>query len=227
MKKKPKVIFFDAVGTLIGVKEGVGKTYANIAEKHGVEVAPDVLEQAFRAAFKESRAPIFPGVDSFQIPEKEFQWWEAIANKTFTEAGVIDQFEDFPGFFTQLYAHFATPDPWFVFPDVLSSIQTWHSQGIELGLISNFDSRLYAIIELLDLKQYLTSITISSIVGAAKPDRTIFLSALDKHNCQASQTWHIGDSKIEDYDGASRIGMTAFLLQRSPEERFPYSRQEA
>lgn len=225
MKQKPKVIFFDAVGTLFGVKEGVGKTYAMIAQKHGVDVEPQLLESAFRIAFKRSRPPIFPGVDSFQIPQKEFLWWEAIAHETFSEAGVIDEFEDFLGFFTQLYAHFATPDPWFVFPDVLPSIQQWHESGVELGLISNFDSRLYAIVELLGMKQYFSSVTISSIVGAAKPDRTIFLSALDKHNCLPSQAWHIGDNRIEDYDGAKRIGMKAFLLERSPEQQFPYNRQ--
>jgi putative hydrolase of the HAD superfamily len=142
------------------------------------------------------------------------------------EAEVFEQFEDFTGFFTQLYAHFATPDPWFVFQDVLPSIKLWHSQGIELGLISNFDSRLFAIVELMGLQPYFSSITISSVVGAAKPDSKMFLSALDKHNCLPSQAWHIGDSKVEDYDGARKIGMRAFLLERSPEDRFPYSRQD-
>lgn len=225
MTQQPKVIFFDAVGTLFGVKEGVGATYAKLAQKHGVEVAPELVEQAFREAFKASRPPIFPGVDSFQIPEKEFQWWEAIAKDTFTRAGVIEQFEDFPGFFTQLYAHFATPDPWFIFDDVLPSIKTWHQQGIELGLISNFDSRLFAIVELLDLKQYFSSITISSVIGAAKPDSKMFLSALDKHHCLPHQAWYIGDNPVEDYEGATKVGMQAFLLERSPEHRYPYNRQ--
>ena len=224
--QQPKVIFFDAVGTLFGVKEGVGKTYAKIAKKNGVDTDPVVIETSFCTAFKRSRAPIFPGVDSFQIPEKEFQWWEAIAKDTFIEAGVYDQFEDFTGFFTQLYAHFATPDPWFVFKDVMPSIKAWHAQGIELGLVSNFDSRLFALVELLGMKKYFSSITISSLVGAAKPDSKMFLSALDKHDCKPEQAWHIGDSKLEDYDGASKIGIKAFLLERSPEQRFPYSRQD-
>lgn len=226
MVQKPKVIFFDAVGTLFGVRDGVGVTYGRIAKKNGVDVDPKLLEDAFCKAFRRSKAPIFPGVDSFQIPEREFKWWENIAQETFTEAGVIDQFEDFPGFFTQLYAHFATPDPWFVFQDVMPAIKLWHSQGIELGLISNFDSRLFAIVELMGLQEYFSSITISSVVGAAKPDSKMFLSALDKHNCLPSQAWHIGDSQTEDYEGASKIGMRAFLLERSPEDRFPYSRQD-
>lgn len=225
MKQKPKVIFFDAVGTLIGVRDGVGTVYAAIAEKNGVHVSPELVEQSFRDAFKSTKPPIFPGVDSFEIPEKEFQWWAKVAKETFTRAGVIDQFEDFMGFFTQLYAHFATPDPWFIFEDVMPSIKAWHTQGIEMGLISNFDSRLFAIIEMLDLKQYFSSITISSITGAAKPDSKMFFAALDKHDCLPTQAWHIGDNKVEDYDGAVKIGMKAFLLERSPEQCFPYNRQ--
>lgn len=84
-----------------------------------------------------------------------------------------------------------------------------------MGVLSNFDSRLYSVLDALDLRQFFTSITISTEVGAAKPDPLIFATALNKHKCPAKLAWHIGDSLKEDYQGAKAAGLKAILLQRS------------
>ncbi|QCS50603.1 HAD family hydrolase [Picosynechococcus sp. PCC 11901] len=223
MATQPKVIFFDAVGTLFGVKDGVGATYAKIAQRHGVTADSERLEQGFRQSFKRKPAPAFPNIDAELIPKQEFLWWEAIAQETFTAAGVIEQFPDFRAFFTDLYQHFATAEPWFIFSETLASVQTWHAQGIELGLISNFDSRLLQVLDALELAPYFQSVTISSLTGAAKPNPKIFQTALAKHRCQPEEALHIGDSRLEDYEAAKRLGMQAYLIER--DQPFPYSRQ--
>ena len=211
----PQVIFLDAVGTLFGIRGSVGDIYSVFAREAGVNVAPQRLNEAFFQSFAASSSPAFPGVAQEQIPEQEFEWWQAIARSTFASVGVLDQFTDFQGFFKQLYAHFATEKPWYIYPDVVPALQDWRQQGIELGIISNFDNRLYSVIERLQIKEFLTSVTISSHVGAAKPDRRIFEAALKKHNYTPNQAWHIGDSQKEDYDGANQAGLKPFLLERS------------
>lgn len=211
---KPKVIFLDAVGTLFGVRGSVGEVYSAIARQMGVDVSSDVLNAAFFQSFKASNPLAFEGVDPVQIPQLEFQWWRAIAQATFAQAGVLHQFLDFTTFFAQLYEHFATANPWYIYPDVIPALTHWQKQGIELGIISNFDTRIYAVLEHLQLKDFFSSITISSVSGTAKPNGQIFLLALQKHNCTAQQAWHIGDSLKEDYQGAKVAGIRAFLLQR-------------
>jgi putative hydrolase of the HAD superfamily len=196
--EQPKVIFLDAVGTLFGVKGSVGEAYSAIAQKFAVKVAPDLLDAAFIESFKASHPLAFPGVALAKIPELEYQWWKAIAKTTFASAGVLDRFSDFGAFFRQLYVYFATAAPWYVYPDVVPALQHWQQQGIELGIISNFDSR----------------ITISTEIGAAKPDKAIFIAALKKHNCSPQEAWHIGDSLKEDYRGARAAGLQAFSLER-------------
>jgi putative hydrolase of the HAD superfamily len=84
-----------------------------------------------------------------------------------------------------------------------------------LGIISNFDSRIYQVLAELGLEYFFRSITISSQTGAAKPDAEIFQIALQKHDCSPAQAWHIGDSKKEDYQGAKALGIEAFLIKRS------------
>ena len=82
------------------------------------------------------------------------------------------------------------------------------------GIISNFDSRIYSVLQLLDLREFFGSITISTEARAAKPDPKIFAIALDKHNCSPSSAWHVGDSIIHDYKGAKAAQMRGIWINR-------------
>ncbi|OLP19505.1 hydrolase [Leptolyngbya sp. 'hensonii'] len=212
---RPQVIFLDAVGTLFGIRGTVGGIYSRIAASFGVTLSPAVLDQSFRRSFQAAGLPAFPGVASHEIPTQEFLWWQAIAYQTFEQADALAQFSDFEAFFKELFAHFATADPWIVYPDVIPALHFWRSQGIELGILSNFDSRLYVVLEHLNLAQFFTSVTISTQVGAAKPSPEIFTIALGQHQCPVEAAWHIGDSRSEDYEGALKAGLQGFWLRRT------------
>jgi putative hydrolase of the HAD superfamily len=211
----PKVIFLDAVGTLFGVRGHVGQVYASIAQEFGVRVDPSLLNRSFIHSFRSAPAMAFPGIDPLDIPKREYEWWQAVTLYTFKQADVLDQFTDFSGFFAKLYKHFATPQPWFIYPDVLPALKQWRSQGISVAIISNFDSRLYPLLDALNLTLFFSSVTISTEVGAAKPDPKIFYTALQKHNCTPEAAWYVGDSKTEDYWGAKGAGLRSFLIQRA------------
>ncbi|MGB3311985.1 MAG: HAD family hydrolase [Nodosilinea sp.] len=211
---QPQVIFLDAVGTLFGVKGSVGAIYADLAQHHGIEADPATLNQAFFRAFKAAPEMAFPGSDPATVPEQEYRWWRVIAQQTFSSTGVLDRFVDFDSFFADLYAHFATAEPWVLYPDVPPALDRWRRRGIALGVISNFDTRLYQVLEELNLATYLSSVTLSSEAGAAKPDPLIFATALQKHRCDASQAWHVGDSTNDDVEGAKAAGLHGILVRR-------------
>ncbi len=211
---KPKVIFLDAVGTLFGVKSSVGEIYSTIARRFGVLAPAQELDIAFYNVFKTMPPPTFPDVPVEQIPKKEFDWWRKLTQRTFQQVGVIHKFLDFDVFFNRLYKYFATSNPWELYSDVIPCLEQWQEQGIELGIISNFDTRLYEVLKHLNLKGFFSSITISSEVGAAKPDPEIFKIAISKHQVPPEKTWHIGDSYKDDYEGAKAIGMRGILLNR-------------
>lgn len=213
--QRPEVIFLDAVGTIFGVRGHVGEIYASIAEKFGVSVAPDALNQAFLHSFRSAPPLAFPGINPLEVPRREYEWWQAVSFYTFQQTQSLDQFTDFPSFFAELYRHFSTGDPWFVYPDVLPALKRWHQEGITLGIISNFDSRIYKVLDALGLAGYFASITISTEVGSAKPNPKIFYSALQKHNCPPELAWHVGDTHREDYEGAKAVGMRGVLIQRT------------
>ncbi|TAE56996.1 MAG: HAD family hydrolase [Nostocales cyanobacterium] len=212
--KKPKVIFLDAVGTLFGVKGSVGQIYSQIAQEFGVTVSPEVLNREFFKSFKAAPSPIFLDHDIYDIPQREFDWWRIIVLNTFEGAGVIKEFNDFSAFFSELYIHFGTAEPWFVYPDVPLALVNWRRLGVELGVLSNFDSRLYSVLDSLGLKEYFKSITISTQVRTAKPDPEIFNIALQNHHCSPAEAWHIGDSIIEDYHASRRAGLRGIWINR-------------
>ncbi|MEG4581372.1 HAD-IA family hydrolase [Microcoleus sp. MON1_C5] len=213
-----KVIFLDAAGTLFDVRGSVGEVYGQIAQRFGVTVNSEELNTAFSQSFASASPMAFPGIESAKIPQLEFEWWQAVSAKAFQIAGIFNQFSDFSTFFGELYAHFATAEPWFVYPDVLPALNKWQQQGIELAVVSNFDSRIYAVLKALNLAGYFTSVTISTEVGAAKPDSKIFTAALQKHNCTAEKVLHIGDSFKADYCGAKNAGLNAIWLNRQQEK---------
>ncbi len=215
--QQPRVIFLDAVGTLFGVRGSVGEIYGRLARQVGVEVDPELLNQAFIKSFQTAPKPVFPGIPKVEIPQYEFTWWQAIATQSFERVGALRQFADFSSFFAELYTYFATAEPWFIYSDVPQALENWQAQGIELGVLSNFDSRLYTVLEILDLARFFTSVTISTEVGFAKPDAQIFAAGLQKYPDAAEASWHIGDSFTEDYQGAKAAGLGAIWLRRSNE----------
>lgn len=212
--KKPTVIFLDAVGTLFGVRGSVGQVYSEIASQFGVTSAADELDRAFSQSFRIAGQPVFAVTDPTEIRTQEYAWWQQIATDSFTRVGAIGQFQNFEAFFAQLYAHFATAEPWLLYPDVLSTLERWRELDIQLGVLSNFDSRVYAVLDALGLSHFFTSVTISTEVGAAKPNRQIFEVALQKHLCQPDQAWHVGDRYDEDYQAACAVGIRGIWLRR-------------
>jgi putative hydrolase of the HAD superfamily len=184
---QPELIFFDAVGTLFGVKGGVGKNYALVASEFGVDAPAAALDRAFIKHFQAAPRMAFPGADPAEIPHLEKQWWLNLAIDTFKEAGIYDRFADFNRFFDRLYVFFAAADPWYVYADTVPALKHWQAQGVKLGVISNFDTRLYPVLKVLGLADFFSSVTISTEAGAAKPDTGVFKQALSKYPTHPTQ----------------------------------------
>ena len=212
--KQPKVIFLDAMGTLFDLKTSVGEIYQEFARKYGVEVNSEQIQQAFIKSFKSAPPLAFSPNELTIIKQQEFDWWKQVVSTTFQQLGLREKFTDFDAFFNEVYLYFETKEPWYLFPDTLDSLMRWRDRGIELGVISNFDSRLIKVLNILELERFFTSTTISSIAGFAKPEANIFQIALAKHNVTSQAALHIGDNPVEDYEGAVNAGLRSFWLNR-------------
>jgi putative hydrolase of the HAD superfamily len=213
-----KVIFFDAVGTLFWVRGTVGEIYSRFALDAGVLVDAQALDQSFIRCFRAAPRAAFPGATAAALPQLEYDWWKAIARKSFAQMGVLEKLGDFEIFFRALYDHFALADPWIVYPEVHAVLQDLKAQ-FKLGIVSNFDTRLYQVMDVLGLSEYFSSITLSTVTGVAKPQPEVFQAALEKHACVPQKALHVGDDWAEDYQGAMAAGLQGVWLNRNGQKR--------
>ena len=209
-----KVVFFDAAGTLFHVKGSVGDVYLRYAAKYGVPRSPDMVtkvNQAFKDAFRQAPPPIFAVEQPEKLKQCERLWWFDIVHAVFYRVGMFEGFDDY---FEEVYEAFSGAEAWDIYPEVPEVLQQLRSQGYELGVISNFDTRFFEIIRALRLEHFFDSITISSIVGSAKPSPKIFRHALDQHVVEPEEAMHVGDDPKEDFAGAINVRLTGVLLNR-------------
>ena len=93
--------------------------------------------------------------------------------------------------------------------------------GLELGIVSNFDSRLFNVLRGLSIADLFDTITISSLAHAAKPSPKIFELALEQHAVEPGEAMHVGDSVRDDVEGATKAGLKAVLLARQGKQAPP------
>ncbi len=109
---------------------------------------------------------------------------------------------------------FARAECWRLFDDAVPVLTELKKRKYRLGIISNWDHRLFSIVKQLGLSRYFEQVTASSAVGAAKPGKRIFESALQGMEAAPDESLHVGDSLEDDFHGATRAGMRAVLLDR-------------
>lgn len=209
-----RVVFFDAADTLFHVKGSVAEIYLRHATEFGFVQTPESLssiKQAFSRAFHDAPPPNFAATEPAQIKHSERLWWFDIVHNVFYRVGMFERFDDF---FERVFHVFEEPESWQLFPETAQTLAALKAQGVELGIISNFDSRLFSVIRGLGLENMFDTVTISSLAQASKPAPRIFQLALDKHAVDPEEALHIGDSLRDDVEGARRAGLHAVLLNR-------------
>jgi putative hydrolase of the HAD superfamily len=213
-----KVVFFDAAGTLFHVKGSVAEVYLTYAERYGVRRTPELLEAvnvAFRRAFHDAPPPLFAASDPVELKQCERLWWFDIVHNVFYRVGM---FEGFDEYFDTVFQAFDGPQHWAPYPETLGVLKELKGQGIELGIISNFDTRLFNVLRGLGLGDLFATVTLSSLAQAAKPAARIFRLALEKHAADPDDAAHVGDSLRDDVEGAAKAGLSVVWLNRESRE---------
>ena len=126
----------------------------------------------------------------------------------------LGPFPHFADYFDALFAYFARTAAWQLYPETFVTLTALAERGFQLGVISNFDSRLFGLLDGFDLTRFFDPIVISTHAGAAKPEGTIFAQALARHGFRPEDALHVGDSLHADIVGARAVGMIPVLIDR-------------
>jgi putative hydrolase of the HAD superfamily len=207
--ERPRVIFFDAAGTLFHVKEPVWDVYAAYAGKWGWVLDPAVIRESFRIVW----AGMSPPPWGTQEGDPEKLWWAALVQQVLDRSGAKASGSAFDGCFEDLWAHYARASAWELFEEVVGVLDLL-KPSFRLGIISNFDERLYPVLAGLGLDRSFEAVTVSSHVRVRKPETEIFETALRVFGVSAEHALHVGDDPEADWSGAQRAGISCFLLRR-------------
>ena len=216
--RRIRFVFFDVGGTILRVQPSVSHVYSRTAREHGWDVEPGWLSDRFEQACAESlrRSMRRSHRCSDEILKEE---WFRIVRDTFGNsvpgARIRRLFED-------LYQKFVSASAWTVAPGARATLEDLRQRGYQLGILSNWDSRLPTTLEQLDLASFFDVVVISYKVGYEKPHRRIFEIAVSKAGQPASRILHVGDSWVTDILPAQKVGMKTLWMApsetRSPQE---------
>jgi putative hydrolase of the HAD superfamily len=202
-----RAVLFDAVGTLIALREPVGATYARLAAEFGARVPADRLEEAFARVLAKAAPLVFPGEPLARAAALEKEGWRRRVDDTFRSADGAALPRPFDGFFERAFTHYATAAAWELRPGALEALVALRSRGLATGIVSNFDQRLRPLLGELGVHHLFHAIVLPADVGAQKPDRAIFDAALKRLGFGGEDVAYVGDRAAEDVAASRAAGL--------------------
>jgi putative hydrolase of the HAD superfamily len=172
------------------------------------------LEDAFARVLATAPPNVHTGPEA---AERERAWWRARVRETFRAADGRARFDDFEACFAALWRHYASAAAWRLAPGAREGLAALATRGLALGVLSNFDQRLHAILRELGLAGCFASVVLPADAGAAKPERAIFAAALARLGVPAGRALYVGDRADEDVAGARAAGLFALDVATLPD----------
>jgi HAD superfamily hydrolase (TIGR01662 family) len=99
-----------------------------------------------------------------------------------------------------------------VMPHVPEALARLHAMGLRLVVVSNSDGTVEDALVAAGLRDWMTAVLDSAVVGYEKPDPRIFAEALGRTGADPARTLHVGDLYHADVVGARAAGLHAVLL---------------
>jgi putative hydrolase of the HAD superfamily len=204
-----RAVFFDVVGTVLFPNPGAPIIYAEAARRGGLDLSITDVRVRFIQAYN-IQEEIDRAAGWVTSEDREERRWRSIVAATLR--GVSDP----EACFSELYAHFANPTSWRVGDDIGHVIAALIERGIVVGLGSNYDSRLWSVLEgFPELASLRERTIISSVVEYRKPAVEFFQNVVRVADCEPSEVLFVGDDLANDYSGAIAAGLDARLLDES------------
>jgi putative hydrolase of the HAD superfamily len=198
-----RAVLFDAAGTLFTTRGSVGEIYASVARQYSSSASPEMIQAAFLRHFQ--------GAGPLSV-ENQKTWWKDVVHRVFSDVGMISNFDDF---FEDVYSTFRDSQGWILFPETVAVLSEVRRRGMKLGIVSNFDDRIYPVLRSLGIRDYFDTVILSSETGFCKPQLEIFQAAIRALGVPAAEILMVGDNLRDDVEAGSRAGLHTLLVDRS------------
>lgn len=217
---KFKLVTFDCTNTLLYFKNPPEIQYLKTAATFGIpeeNFDKNAMKVNFRKQFKELHMK-YPNFGRDSIDYKN--WWKQLVTNVFMQSSrePLDPVALEP-IATKLIQQFQTRECWEKFQRSDELITALKDAGKVVGVISNFDPRLHALLADMNLTQFDFVLT-SYETGVEKPNPKIFQRALEaaKLDIRPSEALHIGNEVDKDFVGAKSASWSAVLINSDTTE---------
>ncbi len=189
-------LLLDAAGTLLTPTEPIATVYGRHARAFGGSRSARQVATSFREAMAD------PALRAARLEEPSWhQFWREVVRRS---TGVDD-----PALLDALYQHYERPTAWRVAADAQACCEAARARGIQVAVVSNWDTRLRPLLEALEVTRWIDAAVISGEFGREKPDPKIFHHACQRLAIAPARALHIGDSQRADVEGARAAGCHA------------------
>jgi HAD superfamily hydrolase (TIGR01549 family) len=206
--KRLRAVLFDVDFTLAQPGPLLGpEGYRTAGERHGIELDP--------ARYVEARAAAVLDLEHHPELDHDEEVWIR-----FTEdivRGMGGEGDRIRAVAVEITRGWERSENFELYDDAVPTLDALRGVGLAIGLVSNTGRDLDAFIRhfRLDVDAWISS----GVHGKMKPSPTIFRAALEMLDVQPEEAAMVGDSPIDDVEGARALGMQAFLVDRAG--RFP------
>ena len=100
------------------------------------------------------------------------------------------------------------------FPDAAQTLQALSDRGYRLGVVANQSPGAAARLDGWGLGRYFSVVAASAELGIAKPDKRIFLYALESAGCAPENAVMVGDRLDNDIRPAKELGMRTVRIRK-------------
>jgi HAD superfamily hydrolase (TIGR01549 family) len=210
--RKVEFVFFDHGGTLICQKKDSPQIFLEVLAESGhsftLEHVRDAMEKADR--YWEARYQQLPRGHRFNDSILE-DWHKKLLGHLGLERGVDE-------LATKIISEWHERAGFVLHPDALPCLEALRGHGLPMGIITqtllkeNEFRRLHLSSE--GIEHYFDLVLTTESIGYDKPDKRLYLKAIDLAVHAPQEIMHVGDSYELDVKGAESAGMRAVLLIR-------------
>ena len=206
-----KAVFFDFFGTLIFWTQPLHITIRKIADRYQLSLDWSVYDEA-RTILTEAYEASKPTDSIRDTISRQLDGCCAFLKKL----GAREHVEQIAWEVLQYEHALFSRNNATLYEDVLPILDRLQRTDLKMGIISNWDTPLHAMVEELGIASYFEVIVAShdQRVQSAKPDAAIFEYALNAVDVTAEEAVYVGDSFQADIIGAHAAGIHPILIDR-------------
>jgi putative hydrolase of the HAD superfamily len=217
---KPRAITFDAAQTLVDVHWNPGRFAVERAMEAGLALdeghSQSVYERLLQGRWRD-----YQEINCTRDPVQCDAFWDQLTADWLKHLGQDESFVTRISNSAREVLYSKESPVFQLYPDTLPVLTSLKEEGIRLGIISNWDYSLHRILRIHESYDLFDVVVASLEEGVEKPDPRLFHLSLERMGAQPSETVHVGDSPLDDIQGARAAGMRAILIDRSLQHPAP------